>query len=173
MKDKACYGHYRLETAEVKPGLLNSHGLILGVFILTLFPLLALKSIFHFCCNILYCWFICSISMEKENQKVCSLVQNKKFSLLHLNKYQLSSLGAHLSPTLLSLNTKYDPNKIVMRMRWNTYIQKFCLAHNKYSKFCLSPPASAIQIFSVSEASWPKWQMAICPYCVVIVTLAL
>ena len=33
MKDKACYGHYRLETAEVKPGLLNSHGLILGVFI--------------------------------------------------------------------------------------------------------------------------------------------
>ena len=41
----------------------------------------------------------------------------QNFSFTPFDKYQLSSLGAHLSPTL-SLNTKYDPNGIVMRMKW-------------------------------------------------------
>lgn len=50
VKDKACYGHYRLETAEVKPGLLNSHGPILGGFYSRLlrFPCLSALKKSHF-----------------------------------------------------------------------------------------------------------------------------
>lgn len=42
----------------------------------------------------------------------------QNFSFTPFDKYQLSSLGAHLSPTLLSLYMKYDPNRIVRRMKW-------------------------------------------------------